>query len=341
MDVTNSFKLCHFFRRKIMKKLLSILLIALLIFTVVACDSSKEPDNTQGSGDPSGTGGTVADGKVTLVLKNNVNPFWVRVEEGARQTATDMGVDLTVLAPMVNDSNEEQIQLVEQAIVSDSSVIIIAPADSQGILPAARQVHEEGIPLVDLNSFFAGDDIFWDTFVGLDNFEIGQITMAELCKIIGDEGEIIILEGVAGTESSYARINGAEDILKDKPNVKVVAKQAANWSRAEAMKVIQNLLPAHPNLKAIYAVNDEMALGALEALDMVDKVGKVFVSGVDANADAREAIREGRLAFSLDTNPEGQGSDAIKAAYDLLQGKKVEPMIITAVKIIDQSNIDE
>lgn len=327
-----------------MKKLLTIALAIIMLFALAACDSKKPtpttaPSNgatTEASAKP--TEG-LKDNNVTLVLKNNVNPFWVRVEEGARQAAVDLGINLTVLAPMVNDSNEEQIQLVEQAIVSGASVIIIAPADSQGILPAARQVHEAGIPLVDLNSVFAGDDIFWDTFVGLDNYEIGKITMKELCERLGGEGDIIMLEGVAGTESSYGRIVGAEEVLKDYPNVKVVAKQAANWSRAEALKVVQNLLPANPNVKAVYCVNDEMALGALEALDMVDLVGKVIVSGVDANTDAREATRNDRLAFTLDTNPEGQGRDAVQAAYDLLSGKGVDPMIITKVEIIDKTNV--
>lgn len=325
------------------KRLLAtcMIIVLVLIMGLVGCNPSngKEPANSNGP--EQSNNGDLSSKQVTLVLKNNVNPFWVRVEEGAKDGAKELGIDLTVLAPMVNDSNEEQSQLVEQAIINKSEVIIIAPADSRGIIPAAKKVHDAGIPLVDLNSIIAGDEVFWETFVGLDNVDIGRQTMRELCERIGGEGDIIILEGVAGTESSYGRIDGANEILEEYPNVNVVSQQAADWSRAKALTVIQNLLPAHPDLKAIYCVNDEMAMGSVEALEMADRLDSVLVTGIDANEDAREAIKEGRLTFSLDTNPWAQGYDSVKAAKDLLEGKEVDPIIVTAVKIIDIDNIDE
>jgi ribose transport system substrate-binding protein len=327
------------------KKIIGIVLIlALTLPFIVGCGSTATtttaaPAGTTTAGTTTAGSGSLKDKKVTLVLKNNVNPFWVRVEEGAREGAKDLGINLTVLSPMTNDNNEEQMQLVEQAIVDKSDVIIIAPADSRGILPAARKATDAGIPVIDLNSKFAGDDMFWDTFVGLDNVDIGKQTMTRLAELLNGEGEIIMLEGVAGTESSSGRIAGAEEILKNYPNIKVVAKQAADWSRAKGMNVVQNLLPAYPNLKAVYSVNDEMAMGAIQALESANRLEGVLVTGADANADARQAIKDGKLTFSLDTNPFAQGYDSVQAAKDLLEGKKVEDFIKTEVKIIDKTNV--
>jgi len=274
-----------------------------------------------------------------MILKNFVNPFFLTVREGGEAAAADFGINLTVLAPLVAESNEEQSQMADQAIINQIDLLIMCPSDTNGIVPAVQRVFEAGIPVINLNTRIGGDKIMWETFVVAENFPAGQGTATRLAEMMGGEGDLILLEGVPGAQTAIDRADGAIDALKNFPNIKIVAQQSAEYNRATAMDVMQNLLQAHPNVKGVFAANDEMALGALEAIDAAGLSGKILVAGIDANADARQSMRDGKLALTCSTDPFAQGYYAVQAAAAYLNGETLPPVYTVPIRVL--SSIDE
>ncbi len=336
-----------------MKKTLSILsLVLVFALALTACggassSSAPAPASTPTStaepasaAEPASTGSASVEGKeVTMILKNLTNPFFISVKEGAEKAAEELGIKLTVLAPLKADNNEEQTQMVEQAIASQTDLLIMCPSDSEGIVPAIQKVAEAGIPIVDLNTMIGGDEVLWKTFVAIENYDAGYQTTKALCELMGGEGEIMIIEGVTGAQTSIDRVKGATDAIAEYPDIKIVAQQSGDYNRAKAMDVVQNLLQANPNVKAIYCCNDEMALGAVEAVASAGKTGDILIAGCDANADAQAAIKDGKMALSCDSQPVEQGYQAVITAGKVLAGEDVEARVVTEMKVVSKEDL--
>jgi len=288
-----------------------------------------------GSTTPAAPSGPVgAEGAtVTMILKNFVNPFFLTMREGAEAAAADFGINLTVLAPLVNESNEEQSLMADQAIINQVDLLIMCPSDTMGIVPAIQRVHAAGIPIVALNTRIGGDTL-WETFVVAENFASGYGTGTRIAEMMGGEGELILLEGVPGAQTAIDRLDGAHAALESFPGITVVAQQSAEYNRAIAMDVTQNLLQAHPNVKGLWAANDEMALGALEAIDSAGLTGQIIVAGIDATGDGRQALRDGRLAITCSTDPFMQGYYAVQAAAAVLNGEDLPEIYSVPIRVL-------
>ncbi|MCC8190937.1 MAG: sugar ABC transporter substrate-binding protein [Planctomycetes bacterium] len=281
----------------------------------------------------------VAGKEVTMILKNFTNPFFITVKEGGEAAAKDLGLNLTVLAPLKADNNEEQTHMVEQAIVSGADLVIMCPSDTMGIIPAMEKLQEEEIPVINLNTRIGGDKKLAETLVAIENIECGYETVKRLIDMMGGEGEIILLEGVSGAQTSIDRIKGAQDAIAEHPGVTIVAQQPADYNRAKALDVTQNLLQAHPNVKAIYCCNDEMALGAVEAIASAGRTGRVLVAGSDANADALQAIRDGKMTLTCDTDPFNQGYQSVVAAVKALKGEELPELFRVSIKVVGKEDL--
>ena len=304
-----------------MKKLLTLFAAVMLASVVSAADTS------------------VAGKNVTMILKNFTNPFFITVKEGGEAAAKEFGINLTVLAPLKADNNEEQTHMVEQAIVSGADLVIMCPSDTMGIIPAMEKLLEEEIPVVNLNTRIGGDKKLSETFVAIENIECGYETVKRLINMMGGEGDLILLEGVSGAQTSIDRIKGAHQAIAEHKGVRVVAQQPADYNRAKALDVTQNLLQAHANTKAIYACNDEMALGAVEAVASAGKSGTILIAGSDANADARKAIIDGKMALTCDTDPFNQGYQSVVAAVKTLQGENMPPLFRVSIKVLGKEDL--
>ncbi|MCL2392431.1 MAG: sugar ABC transporter substrate-binding protein [Oscillospiraceae bacterium] len=320
-----------------MKKKILVILACVLVMSMLlaACDNGSGGGATPSA--PAGPEGA----DVTMILKNFVNPFWLSVRDGANAAAEYYGINLTVLAPLVNESNEEQSMMADQAIINQVDLLIMCPTDTYGIVPAVRRVYDAGIPIVALNTRIGGD-ILWHTFVVAENFDAGYGTAARLADMMGEEGEIILLEGVPGAQTAIDRLDGAREALTSFPNINIVAQQSADFNRAIAMDVTQNLLQAHPNVTALWAANDEMALGALEAIDAAGLTGQIMVAGIDATGDGRQALRDGRLAITCSTDPFMQGYYAVQAAAAVLRGESLPDVYTVPIRVLGSvAELDE
>ncbi len=323
-----------------MKKLLAVILVVAMLFALAACGGSK--DNTTTTTTKTGTTTKAGESttapaekkNVTLIVKNLTNPMWIAVQEGAKAAAEEFGVTLTVLAPTVADSNEEQLDEVNQSIAKKEDAIVLIPADSKGIVPGVEAANTAGIPIINVNTKVdtsTGAKV--ETFIAVENYTAAVSVAEKLVEMMNKEGTVIILEGKAGAQSSVDIVAGAKDTFAKYSNIKIEASQSAQWSRAESYSVTQNLLQSYPNVNAIFAANDEMAMGALEAVDEAGKTGQILITGLDANADARMAVDEGKLALTCDKNGYGQGYAGVKAAVEFLSGKTLEDNIIVDTEL--------
>lgn len=314
-----------------MKKAFVIALVVLLAFSVF--NVSAAPNVYPGA----------VGKKVTLILKDLTNPVWILAAEGAKAAAKDFGMLIEVVAPIVSNNNDEQIQLVQQAIAKRKDILILTPADSKGIAPAVTELNNAKIPVINLNTKINNDSgrAKSETFVVADNIMCATLCANELARLTGGVGEAIILQGPSGGQVTIDLTKGAEDTFAKFPNIKIVDKKMANFDRATGYKVTQDMLITYPNLKIIFSCNDEMALGAVKAVEEVGKLGKIVIGGIDGNKDAMASIKEGKLNTTVYKNFWLQAYTAVEAAAKFLDGQKLPPLIPVDLGIVTKSNVDK
>jgi len=281
--------------------------------------------------------------KATMILKDLTNPVWLEAREGGLAAAEEFGMDLEVVAPIESNNNEEQIALVQQVIAQKKDILIMCPADSTGIVPAIEEVNAANIPVINLNTKINTDSgtVHYETFVVADNTICGTLCAEELVRLAGEEGEAVILEGPSGGQVTIDLSNAAQAVFKKYPNIKLVDIQNAKFDRATAFNTTQNLLQAHPNLKIIFSCNDEMALGAVEALKEAGKLDQVVVGGIDGNQDALKAIKEGTMEVTVYKNFWLQAYTAVEAAAKFLDGQKLDEKILVELEAVTPANVDK
>ncbi|HHY48031.1 MAG TPA: sugar ABC transporter substrate-binding protein [Firmicutes bacterium] len=277
--------------------------------------------------------------EIVIILKNLVNPVWIDMKKGAEDAAARYGAKLTALAPLKADNNEEQVRAIEDSIIRKVDAIVLIPSDSKGIIPGIEKANKAGIPVINVNTKAHGGKC--ETFVAVENYDAAFKVADAMAKKLGGQGKVIILEGVPGAQSTMDLNAGTVDALKKYPGIKVVASQTAKFQRAEAMRVMENLLQRYPDIDAVLAANDEMALGAVEAIDAAGKTGKILVSGLDANADAVKAIAEGKLTMSCDKRSYQQGYVGVEMAVKFLRGEKIPERVVIETTLVDKSNVDQ
>lgn len=280
--------------------------------------------------------------KVGLSLSTLNNPFFVQIRAGAQAEAKKLGVDLTVTDAQ-NDASQQANQL-QNFTSSGLGAIIVNPVDSDATGPAARAVNKSGIPLVAVDRSVNNADTA--TLVASDNTAGGRLAAKALAEKLGGKGEIIVLQGMAGTSASRERGAGFTEGLKAYPGIKVVAKQPADWDRTKGLDVMTNLLQANPGISGVFAENDEMALGAIKALG--SKAGtSVQVIGFDGTPDGLKAVADGPLYASVAQQPKELGRIAVQNALRVAEGKninkvdKVDKTVMVPVKVVTKENVAE
>ena len=277
--------------------------------------------------------------KVAVILKGLTTSYWYSVKDGAEAAAEDLGVEIDILAPVKADSNELQLQLLEEAVGGQYEVICISPADSRGILPGIELANDAGIPVVNYATGIDGD-VEIASFIRIEDFDAEYHVASRLCDIIG-EGEVVTLEGPAGQQNAIDKTEGAKKAIEEHPQIQLVASQTANWIRNEAFVVTQNLLQAHPDIRGIIACKDDMAVGAAEAVEQAGKKGEISISGMNCADFALEAIKEGRIHVTIDVMAYELGYQAVEVADKIRNGEEYEENIIMETEICDIENVEK
>jgi ribose transport system substrate-binding protein len=274
------------------------------------------------------------DTKVTLALSTLNNPFFVEVRDGAKAEAKKQGVTLDVVDAQ-NDSAQQANQL-QTASSGSTKAVIVNPVDSDAAGPSVKALNKADIPVIAVDRTV--NDASVDSFIASDNVAGGKQAADDLAKAIGEKGEILVLQGQAGTSASRDRGAGFAEGIKKYPGITVVGKQTANFDRATALDVTTNLLQAHPDVVGVFAENDEMALGAIKALG--SKAGtSVKVAGFDGEADGLSAIKDGTLSSTIAQQPAKLGALAVDQAVKALKGKAAKTVQVPVVSVTE-SNVD-
>jgi ribose transport system substrate-binding protein len=268
--------------------------------------------------------------RVALVLKTLNNPFFIDMQRGAEEAARRLDIDLVVQAAERETDVEKQMQIIENLIQARVGALAITPSGSREVVPAIGKANEAGIPVVivdtRLDARAAADaTVRTASFVGSDNYRGGQLIGEYLAKASGGKAKVAILEGIPGHDTGDQRVRGFRDAVKGTPGVQVVASQTANWERDQGFTVFQNMLQANPSIDTVFACNDMMALGAIEAIRSAGRTGRIRVLGFDAVQDARKAIDAGTMAATVAQFPEEMGRVAVESALKALRGEPVPP----------------
>lgn len=274
-------------------------------------------------------------------MKTPNNPFFIEMQKGAEEASRRLGVELLVQSPEREIDVEKQMQIVENLIQTGIRALCIAPASSKGILPALGKANRAGIPIVVVDDAVdakaaADAGVHTESYVGSDNVEGGRLAGRYLVESTGGRANLAILEGIPGHETGDSRLRGFREAIAAEPGIKLLASQTANWERDQGFTVFQNLLQAHPQLDAVFACNDMMALGAMEAIEAAGKTGKIKVIGFDAVDDARKAIASGTMAASVAQFPSEMGRVAVETAVKLIKGEKVPADQRTRIELVTQ-----
>lgn len=310
------------------KRVLTMLLAGLMTVSLGACavegkeSSKKEPDNTGKENEV---------GKVGFSISTLNNPFFVSMADGAKEKAEELGVDLTVV-DAGNDTAKQSADI-EDLLAKGIKVLIINPEDSAAVAPEIEDAISAGIKVIAVDRTVEGVEV--DCYIGTDNVKAGEKAGSYFLEKIGENSKVAILEGIPGASSAIDRDQGFHNAIDGK--LDVVASQTANYDRAEGLSVTENLLQANPDIKGILSANDEMALGALEAVEAAGKVpGKdIFVTGFDAGDDALNAVKEGKMLFTVEQKTVEMGQMAVETALSMMKGEDAPKDIPIDITLID------
>jgi ABC-type sugar transport system substrate-binding protein len=281
---------------------------------------------------------------IACIVKNSTNPYMVGNLKGTEKAGKDMGFDSVLMAPATNDSVEEQVKIMEDLIQKGVDAFIVHCVDTNGIMPGVRKAMRAGIPVATI-----GTPAAIETFLrtGVDYYETGVVIAEAVARKLGGKGQVIILEGPPGAQNAIERLEGIRIALDKFPGIEIVASQTANFKRVEGMQVAENLLQRHKGVAAIFGLNDEMAIGAVQAVKAAGLDGKVLIVGFDGNQDGAAAIRDGDMLMSYNTDP--FGSAYLACAYlvkNLNDGSKPPKYFVPFPSrdddpLIDKNNVDK
>ena len=283
--------------------------------------------------------------RIALVLKTLNSPFFIDMQRGAEEAAKRLGVDLVVQAAEREVDVERQMQIIENLIQSRVSAIALTPSGSREVVPAIGKANAAGIPVVVVDTRLdagavADAGVKTAGFVGSDNYRGGQIIGEYLVKASGGRATVGILEGIPGHETGDSRIRGFRDAVKAAPDIRITASQTANWEREQGFTVFQNMLQAHPDIDTVFACNDMMALGAVEAIAAAGRTGKIRVLGFDAVADARRALAAGTMEATVAQFPDEMGRVAVETAVKALRGESAADVVVR-IGLVTRENANQ
>jgi len=295
--------------RKELRSLMSLMVIIVLTFAFVGCGEKKDEGK-----------------KVGLVVSTLNNPFFVTLRDGAEEKAAELGIEIVALDSQ-NDPAKE-LANVEDLMVRGVDVILINPTDSDAVVRAVMQANKNNIPVITLDRGASDGEVA--THIASDNVAGGEMAGKFILEKLGKGAKVVELEGIPGTTAARDRGKGFNNIANG--NLDVVARQAADFDRAKGLTVMENILQAESEIDAVFAHNDEMALGALKAVE--DSGKDILVVGFDATDDAVNSVKSGRLGATVAQQPGMIGAMGVDAALKIINGEETEDFIPVELELI-------
>ncbi|MDO9665880.1 ribose ABC transporter substrate-binding protein RbsB [Glaesserella parasuis] len=264
---------------------------------------------------------------IALAISTLDNPFFVTLKEGAEKKAKELGYNLVVLDSQ-NDPAKE-LSNVEDVTVRGATVLLINPTDSEAVGTAVAVANKKNIPVITLDRGANKGNVV--SHIASDNVVGGKMAGDFIAEKVGKNAKVIQLEGIAGTSAARERGEGFKQAIEAN-QFELLASQPADFDRTKGLNVMENLLASHGSTKAVFAQNDEMALGALRAIKASGK--NILVVGFDGTDDAVKAVNGGQLAATIAQQPDKIGELGVEAADKVLKGEKVDAQIPVPLKVV-------
>lgn len=266
--------------------------------------------------------------KIGLIVSTLNNPFFVDLKTGVEKRAEELGYDVVVLDSQ-NDPAKE-VSNMEDITVKNVDIVLLNPVDSDSAIASVMIANNSKLAVVTVDRAANGGDVI--SHIASDNIAGGDMAAKFLMEKLGSKGNVVELEGIAGSSATRDRGKGFEDGIKES-GFKLVAKQSADFDRTKGLSVMENIIQSKNKIDAVFAQNDEMALGAQKALEGAN-MKDVLVVGFDATADAVDAVKKGKLAATVAQQPVLIGKTAVDAVNKILKNEKIKEYIPVQLKLI-------
>jgi len=320
------------------KKILALLVTMLLMVSVLTgCGSSDSKQTSDKKDAPAAKGKKV----VGVLMGDFSDQFQAYLVDGMKQSAEKLKADNIEVLYMDGkfDANKQMGQM-ENLIAQKVDLIVVVPVDPKAAKPMIEAANKAGIKVMSVNTPLLNQELAV-TYVGSDSVISGEMEAQKMADLLGGKGNVAFLEGLYGHQAQIDRKQGYENVLKKYPDIKVVATQSGEWAREKGMKTMENWLQSGMAIDGVLAENDEMALGAIKAIDDAGKAGQIRVGGIDATPEALKYVKDGKLDFTIFQDAKGQGRAAIETASKIVKGEKVEAKVIIPYELVPKDKADE
>jgi D-allose transport system substrate-binding protein len=283
--------------------------------------------------------------KIGALIKNESNPFFLTMRQGYEFAAARYGVEIVVGAPQTDTATDEQLAILEGWInEGDFDAFIVTPLRATSLNSALATASANGTPIINIDDLIPPDALAESNInvaaqIASNNVRAGALAAQKFIELLPAGSEVVVIEGAAGNTSSIDRVKGFTDTATE-GGLNVVASQPADWDRAKAFNTASNLLQANPNVKGIFAANDGMGLGVVEAVAAAGLEGQIQVASVDAIPEAIDAVKAGRLLGTVAQFPDEMAILAVEAMLKVLRGRPIAPQMESPVVLITQENAD-
>ncbi|HEL0218722.1 TPA: substrate-binding domain-containing protein [Streptococcus equi subsp. zooepidemicus] len=272
--------------------------------------------------------------KLGVSISTTNNPYFVAMKDGLDKAAKKTGVAIKVAD--AQDDAARQADDVQNFISQRVDALLINPVDSDAIVPVIKAANTAHIPVILIDRGSNGGEVL--TTVASDNVEAGKMAADFIVKKLGDKAKTFELSGVPGASATVDRGNGFNSIAKE--HLTVLSSQSAGFDRAKALNTAQNMIQANKDVQVIFAQNDEMALGAAQAVKAAG-LKNVLIVGIDGQPAAHQAIEKGDLTATIAQQPAKMGEIAIQAAVDHYQGKAIDKETVSPIYLVTKENVDK
>jgi inositol transport system substrate-binding protein len=315
------------FVKKIYLVVVGLSILALL----AACGAPAAPATEPAA---SGSGG---DDQITIGVTMLFDDLWLTTLRDAmtEYAATQPGVELVMV-----DSKEDvatQLAQVENFVTQKVDAIVVIPANTDAADPMTKAAQDAGIPLVYVNRIPSNlpEGI---AYVGSDSIQAGIMQAEWLAEQLGGKGNVVIMNGNLAQEAAQKRTEGEKQVFAKFPDIKIIREDTGNWSRDQGLALMENWLASGDQIDAVASNNDEMAIGAIQAIEAAGKLGEILIGGVDASPDALQEMDKGRLNVTVFQNAKGQGEGGIKAAIALARGEQIDQITWVPFELVTPEN---
>jgi len=312
-------------------KKLNLFLVSIVIMSLLAACGAPAAQPTEPASSGSG------DEKITIGVSMLFDDLWLTTLRDAMTAyaATQPGVELVMV-----DSKEDvatQLGQVENFISQKVDAIVLIPANTDAADPMTKAAQDAGIPLVYVNRLPSNlpEGV---SYVGSNSIDAGIMQAEWIAEKLGGKGNVVIMNGNLAQEAAQKRTEGEKQVFAKFPDIKIIKEDTGNWSRDQGLTLMENWLASGDQIDAVASNNDEMAIGAIQAIDAAGKLGEILVGGVDASPDALQEMDKGRLNVTVFQNAKGQGEGGIKAAIALARGETIDQITWVPFELVTPEN---